>query len=175
MLSVATPASHSATRDASVLGAGVHIANDGNSIECKTSTTTLGGVDMQLRGIRLIGSTTTKLQLGPVVLTVAVTGLKCERCRCMSVPFNKLKFSNSELARVCATLREYNSRSANRVTIPNSLPIDLLLEQKRQKAQQKSEPFVGFYFKESGRQDSNLRPPVPKTGALPGCATPDSM
>ena len=24
----------------------------------------------------------------------------------------------------------------------------------------------------SGRQDSNLRPPVPKTGALPGCATP---
>ena len=26
----------------------------------------------------------------------------------------------------------------------------------------------------SGRQDSNLRPPVPKTGALPGCATPRS-
>lgn len=24
----------------------------------------------------------------------------------------------------------------------------------------------------SGRQDSNLRPPVPKTGALPDCATP---
>ena len=24
----------------------------------------------------------------------------------------------------------------------------------------------------SGRQDSNLRPPVPQTGALPGCATP---
>ena len=29
------------------------------------------------------------------------------------------------------------------------------------------------YLREmSGRQDSNLRPPVPKTGALPGCATP---
>ena len=27
-------------------------------------------------------------------------------------------------------------------------------------------------FLVSGRQDSNLRPPVPKTGALPGCATP---
>ena len=27
-------------------------------------------------------------------------------------------------------------------------------------------------LKWSGRQDSNLRPPVPKTGALPGCATP---
>ena len=27
----------------------------------------------------------------------------------------------------------------------------------------------------SGRQDSNLRPPVPKTGALPGCATPRSV
>src|ERR1700738_15632 len=24
----------------------------------------------------------------------------------------------------------------------------------------------------SGRQDSNLRPPAPKAGALPGCATP---
>ncbi len=24
----------------------------------------------------------------------------------------------------------------------------------------------------SGRSDSNRRPPVPKTGALPGCATP---
>ena len=26
----------------------------------------------------------------------------------------------------------------------------------------------------SGRQDSNLRPSVPKTDALPGCATPRS-
>jgi hypothetical protein len=24
----------------------------------------------------------------------------------------------------------------------------------------------------SGREDSNLRPPAPKAGALPGCATP---
>ena len=29
-----------------------------------------------------------------------------------------------------------------------------------------------FFLLWSGRQDSNLRPPVPKTGALPGCATP---
>ena len=29
-----------------------------------------------------------------------------------------------------------------------------------------------FFSLWSGRQDSNLRPPVPKTGALPGCATP---
>ena len=28
------------------------------------------------------------------------------------------------------------------------------------------------YPKKSGRQDSNLRPPGPKPGALPGCATP---
>lgn len=27
-------------------------------------------------------------------------------------------------------------------------------------------------FCQSGRQDSNLRPPGPKPGALPGCATP---
>ena len=27
-------------------------------------------------------------------------------------------------------------------------------------------------LKKSGRQDSNLRPPGPKPGALPGCATP---
>jgi hypothetical protein len=26
--------------------------------------------------------------------------------------------------------------------------------------------------RESGREDSNLRPPAPKAGALPGCATP---
>src|SRR2546425_12838881 len=26
--------------------------------------------------------------------------------------------------------------------------------------------------KKSGREDSNLRPPAPKAGALPGCATP---
>src|SRR5436309_4657460 len=26
----------------------------------------------------------------------------------------------------------------------------------------------------SGREDSNLRPPAPKAGALPGCATPRS-
>ena len=32
-----------------------------------------------------------------------------------------------------------------------------------------------FCDDESGRQDSNLRPPVPKTGALPGCATPRSF
>ena len=30
--------------------------------------------------------------------------------------------------------------------------------------------FLAFLL--SGRQDSNLRPPVPKTGALPDCATP---
>src|ERR1700742_3921818 len=27
-------------------------------------------------------------------------------------------------------------------------------------------------FKWSGREDSNLRPPAPEAGALPGCATP---
>ncbi len=27
----------------------------------------------------------------------------------------------------------------------------------------------------SGRQDSNLRPSVPKTDALPGCATPRNV
>jgi hypothetical protein len=27
-------------------------------------------------------------------------------------------------------------------------------------------------FQESGREDLNLRPPAPKAGALPGCATP---
>ena len=27
-------------------------------------------------------------------------------------------------------------------------------------------------FRRSGREDSNLRPPAPKAGALPGCATP---
>jgi hypothetical protein len=30
------------------------------------------------------------------------------------------------------------------------------------------------FEKWSGRQDSNLRPPAPKAGALPGCATPRS-
>jgi hypothetical protein len=30
-------------------------------------------------------------------------------------------------------------------------------------------PHVGFW---SGREDLNLRPPAPKAGALPGCATP---
>ena len=32
--------------------------------------------------------------------------------------------------------------------------------------------FAAFYEALSGRQDSNLRPPGPKPGALPGCATP---
>ena len=32
--------------------------------------------------------------------------------------------------------------------------------------------FPSIFLEWSGRQDSNLRPPVPKTGALPGCATP---
>ena len=31
------------------------------------------------------------------------------------------------------------------------------------------------YFKWSGRRDSNSRPTVPKTVALPGCATPRSL
>ena len=30
-------------------------------------------------------------------------------------------------------------------------------------------PHVGFW---SGREELNLRPPAPKAGALPGCATP---
>src|SRR5258706_11465910 len=29
-----------------------------------------------------------------------------------------------------------------------------------------------FTHRKSGREDSNLRPPAPKAGALPGCATP---
>src|SRR5206468_9452066 len=34
-------------------------------------------------------------------------------------------------------------------------------------------PLTGKCVKRwSGRQDSNLRPPVPQTDALPGCATP---
>ena len=32
--------------------------------------------------------------------------------------------------------------------------------------------FKDQLHKWSGREDLNLRPPVPKTGALPGCATP---
>ena len=32
--------------------------------------------------------------------------------------------------------------------------------------------FATLCFDWSGRQDLNLRPPVPQTGALPGCATP---
>ena len=30
---------------------------------------------------------------------------------------------------------------------------------------------VGVFEKWSGREDSNLRPPRPERGALPGCAT----
>ena len=33
-------------------------------------------------------------------------------------------------------------------------------------------PLQNVIVKKSGRQDSNLRPPGPKPGALPGCATP---
>ena len=33
-------------------------------------------------------------------------------------------------------------------------------------------PYLVHLEKWSGRRDSNSRPPVPKTGALPGCATP---
>ena len=33
-------------------------------------------------------------------------------------------------------------------------------------------PFKILSARKSGRQDSNLRPPGPKPGALPGCATP---
>ena len=32
--------------------------------------------------------------------------------------------------------------------------------------------FIYIQYKLSGWQDLNLRPPVPKTGALPDCATP---
>jgi hypothetical protein len=31
------------------------------------------------------------------------------------------------------------------------------------------------YWRESGRADLNGRPPAPKAGALPGCATPRSV
>src|SRR3954470_5027654 len=31
---------------------------------------------------------------------------------------------------------------------------------------------LGAPIRKSGREDSNLRPPAPKAGALPGCATP---
>ena len=34
------------------------------------------------------------------------------------------------------------------------------------------EHYMWWFLKWSGREDSNFRPPVPKTGALPGCATP---
>gem|GEM_PF-3914898 len=37
------------------------------------------------------------------------------------------------------------------------------------RAQKKPTSFEGFLV--SGRQDSNLRPPGPKPGALPACAT----
>ena len=35
----------------------------------------------------------------------------------------------------------------------------------------RASPFGGRLFTWSGRQDLNLRPPVPQTGALPSCAT----
>ena len=38
-------------------------------------------------------------------------------------------------------------------------------------ANKKRQPQIEIVFM-SGRQDSNLRPPGPKPGALPGCATP---
>src|SRR5689334_20348821 len=34
-----------------------------------------------------------------------------------------------------------------------------------------SPPSLNLWWAKSGRQDSNLRPPGPKPGALPGCAT----
>ena len=48
--------------------------------------------------------------------------------------------------------------------------ISKLYKNRNNKKKRLNNMFNLFFL--SGRQDSNLRPPVPKTGALPDCATP---
>jgi hypothetical protein len=48
----------------------------------------------------------------------------------------------------------------------------LVYERKRSTLEHKKTPAIAeAHFLSSGRQDSNLRPPGPKPGALPACAT----
>jgi hypothetical protein len=50
--------------------------------------------------------------------------------------------------------------------------INMVQERYEQTGQKLRKPVFSDELSMSGRQDSNLRPPRPERGALPGCATP---
>ena len=88
--------------------------------------------------------------------------------------------STTEATTRCSAMLSYTHRSQNGAAATNREPRQSLV------ARQKGlEPltrglegrcsFHLSYWRESGRADLNGRPPAPKAGALPGCATPRSV